>query len=245
MVFRGTSLARFLQWLNSVSLSQENEEARRFHLFLNMSCPQDTPPPDFPRDSLHAQWDFLSKHVDTHEIWSQKVLSFLAKKEMPSSTPHTVVGSKVSEALQQINQKGNAGSTKPTGASGADRIPAYALFSLYVRWSAKPKTAYPMSPAKLVAVLKDIFGQNEVCFITDDLLRGQENGLKSGYTVIGAKPEAERHVAQPRTVDDSAFLLTIRKADRQPWRPRTRGTEPAAKRQRTQDTPSPASPSDP
>ena len=29
-----------------------------------------------------------------------------------------------------------------------------------------------MSPAKLAALLTDVFGQNEVCFITDDLLRG-------------------------------------------------------------------------
>ena len=58
-----TSLARFLQWLNGVPPSQENEEARRFHLFLNLSCTQDAPPLDFPRDSLYAQWEFLSKHV--------------------------------------------------------------------------------------------------------------------------------------------------------------------------------------
>ena len=93
-----------------------------------------------------------------------------------------------------------------------------------------------MSPAKLAALLKDVFGQNEVCFINDDLPKGQENGSKSGYTVIAAKRTAEQHVALPRTVDDSAFLLTIQKADRQPWRPWTKGSEPAAKRQRTQES---------
>ena len=97
-------------------------------------------------------------------------------------------------------------------------IPAF-TFGLYVRWSAKARTSYPISPAKLAALLKDVFGQNEVCFITDDLLRGQENALNSGYTVVGAKPTAEQHVAHPRTVDDSAFPVTIQTADRQPWRP--------------------------
>ena len=99
-----------------------------------------------------------------------------------------------------------------------------------------------MSPAKLAAPLIDIFRQIELCLIIDDLLRGQQNGLKSEYTVIRAKLIAEQHVVQPRTVDDTAFFLTIQKADRQPWRPWSKGTEPAAKRQQTQKTPSPASP---
>ena len=46
-------------------------------------------------------------------------------------------------------------------------------------------------------------------------------------------------------MDDNAFLLTIQKADRQPWRPWTKGTKWAAKRQQTQETPAPASPSTP
>ena len=69
-----------------------------------------------------------------------------------------------------------------------------------------------MSPAKLAALLKDVFRQNEVCFITDDLLGIQENGSKSGYTVIGGKPTARccpllhyaqlywTHPGQPRNV---------------------------------------------
>ena len=156
------------------------------HLFLNLSCPQDTSPPDFRRDSLYAQWAFLSKHVDTHEVWCQTVLSFLASTEMQCSTRHTAADNKVGEALQQNNQKGKAGSTKSTENSGGGPDPSIYSFALYVRWSAKANTAYPMSLAKLAALLKDVFGQNEVCFITDDLLRGQGNGSKSGYTVIGA-----------------------------------------------------------
>ena len=214
-----------------MSPSPENEEARRFHLFLNLSCPQDAPPPDFPRDSLYAQWEFLSKHVSAHETWSQSVLSFLASKKLRTPIRHQATEGKVDEALQQNNQKGSTASARTTSNSGGGPDPSIYSFGLYVRWSAKARTSYPMSPAKLAALLKDVFGQNEVCFITDDLLRGQEGGSKSGYTVLGAKPTAEQHVTQPRTVDDNAFLLTIQKADRQPWRPWTKGTsESAAKR---------------
>ena len=88
-----------------------------------------------------------------------------------------------------------------------------------------------MCLAKLAALVEDVFGQNEVCFITNDPLRGQDNGSKLGCTVIGAKPTAEQHPGQPRAVVDGAFLLTIQKANRQPWRPWTKGMEPAAKRQ--------------
>ena len=121
-----------------------------------MPCPQDAPPPDFDRYSLYAQWEFLSKHVDTHEIWSQTVLSFLASKEMRSPTQHTAPDNKVGEALQQNNQNGNAGSTKSTGTLGGDPDLSFCSFALYVRWSAKAKTTYPMSPAKLAALLKDV-----------------------------------------------------------------------------------------
>ena len=177
----GAARAQFLQWLSSVSPSQESEEARRFHPFLNLFCPQDAPPPDFPRDSLYAQWEFLSKHVDTHEMWSQTVLSLLAGKEMQSSTQHTAANNKVSEALQQNNQKGIAGSTKSTGNSRGGPDPSIYSFALYAKWAVKAKTIYPMSPAKLAALLQDVFGQNEVCFIADNLLRGQENGGGGGY----------------------------------------------------------------
>ena len=241
----GTCLARFLQWLNGVPPSQENEEAR---LFLNLSCPQDAPPPDFPRASLYAQWEFLSKHVSAHETWSQSVLSFLASKEIQTPIRHQATDEKVGEALRQNNQKGSTVSAKTASNSRGGPDSSIYSFGLYVRWSTKARTSYPMSPAKLAALLKHVFGQNEVCFITDDLLRGQEGGSKSGYTVLGAKPTAEQHVTQPRTVDHSAFLVTIQKADRQPWRPWTKGSsEPAAKRQRTHEspTPSPTAPSTP
>ena len=160
------------------------------------SCSQSILPPGrpFPRDCLYAQWEFLSNHIDTHEIWSHTVFSFLASKEMQSSTHHTATDNKVGEALQQENQKGNTGCNKSAGNSGGGPDFNIYSFALYVRWSVKAKTPYPMSPAKLAGLLKDVFGQNEVCFVTDDLLRGQENGSKSGYTVISAKPTAEQHV---------------------------------------------------
>ena len=91
---------------------------------------------------------------------------------MQSPTQHLATDEKVSEALQQNNQKGSAGPAKSTGNSGGHPDPSIYSFGLYVWWSAKALTSYPMSPAKLVALLKDVFGQNEVCFITDDLLRG-------------------------------------------------------------------------
>ena len=47
---------------------------------------------------------------------------------------------------------------------------------------------------------------------------------------------------QPRVVDDIAFLLHIQKSDRQLWRPWNKVSEPAAKRQRTQESPSPQRP---
>ena len=132
---------------------------------------------------------------------------------MQSSTQHTAADNKVGEALQQNNQKGNLGSTKSTGNSRGGPDPSIYSFALYVRWSAKAKTAYPISAAKLAALLKnDVFGQNEGYFITDDLLKGQKNGSKSGYTVISAKPTAEQHVGQACTVDDSAFLFIIHKS---------------------------------
>ena len=61
---------------------------------------------------------------------------------------------------------------KSTGNCGGGPDPSIYSFGLYVRWLAKARTSYPMSPAKLAALLTDVFGQNEVCFITDDLLRG-------------------------------------------------------------------------
>ena len=76
--------------------------------------------------------------------------------------------------------------------------------------------AHPMSPGKPAALLKDVFRQNEVCFITNNPVRGQNNGSKSPYIVLGAKPKAEQHVTQSRTVDDSAFIVTIKKVKRQP-----------------------------
>ena len=127
---KSTSLSRFLQWLNGVPPSQENKEARRFHLFLNLSCPQDAPPPDFPRDSLYAQWEFLSKHVNAHETWSQSVLSFLASKEIQSPTRHLATDEKVGEALQQNNQKGSTAPAKTTGNSGGGPDPSIYSFGL-------------------------------------------------------------------------------------------------------------------
>ena len=81
------------------------------------------------------------------------VLSFLASKEMQPPTQHAVTSEKVGEALQQNNQKGSAGSAKSTGSSGGGPDPTIYSFALYVRWSAKAWTAYPMSPAKLAALL--------------------------------------------------------------------------------------------
>ena len=84
-----------------------------------------------------------------------------------------------------------------------------------------------------------------LCVLASCALTRHENGSKSGYTVIGAKPTAKQHTARPRAVDDNAFLLTIQKNDRQPWRPWTKGSEPADKMQRTQESSSPAAPSTP
>ena len=123
---RSTSLSRFLQWLNGVSSSHENEEARRFHLFLNLSCPEEAPSPYFPRDSLYAQGKFLSKHVDAHETWSQSVVSILARKQMQSPTRHLATHEKVSEALQAP--------AKSTGNSGGGPDASIYSFGLNVRW---------------------------------------------------------------------------------------------------------------
>ena len=159
---------------------------------------------------------------------------------MQSPTRHLATDGKVSEAFHQNNQKGSTASANSTGDLGGGPNASISSFGLYVRWSVKARTSYPMSPAKLAALLKDVFGQKEVCFITDDLLRIHENGSKSGYTVLGAKPTAEQHVAQPRAVDGSACLVSILKVDGQPWRPWTKGSEPEAKRQRTHESPSPS-----
>ena len=44
-----------------------------------------------------------------------------------------------------------------------------------------------MSSKNVAPLSKDVFGQNVVWFITDDFLRGQDNGSKSRHTVIGGK----------------------------------------------------------
>ena len=61
---------------------------------------------------VHAQLEFLSKHVDTHETWSQVVLSFLGSKEMQSPTQRSATDEKVSEPLPQNNQTRSARSAK-------------------------------------------------------------------------------------------------------------------------------------
>ena len=92
----------------------------------------------------------------------------------------------------------------------------------------------PMSPGKPAALSKDVFKQNEVCFITNNPLRGQHNGFKSRYMVIGAKPKAKQHVTQARTVDDSAFIVTIKKVKRQSPFPWTKG-RPAPEKEKSQE----------
>ena len=58
------------------------------------------------------------------------------------------------------------------------------------------KNSPPYVPRQIGSLSKDIFRQNELCFITGDLLGGPENGSKSEYTVIGAKPTAEQHIVK-------------------------------------------------
>ena len=68
-----------------------------------------------------------------------------------------------------------------------------------------------MSSAKLAALPNDVFGQNEVCPIIDNLLREQGNGSKSRYTVIGAKTTTEQHITQSGIPDDIALLSPFTK----------------------------------
>ena len=111
--------------------------------------------------------------------------------ETQSPIQHLAADDKGGEALQQNNQKGSAGSAKSTGNFWG-RPRSQHLFVCNLRTVISvPRTTYLMSSAKLVALLKDVFRRNEACFIIDDLVKGQANGSKPGYTGIGAKPTAQ------------------------------------------------------
>ena len=53
------SLPKFLQWLNAILAPREQESAKSFHLFMNLTYVSDCLAVDFPTESLYSQWEYL------------------------------------------------------------------------------------------------------------------------------------------------------------------------------------------
>ena len=83
---------------------------------------------------------------------------------------------------------------------------------LNVRCTTKPKIAHPMPSAKLATILNRAFKQNEVCYLFGVMLQGHDNKSKPGYPLIGLKLYVESRISNPRTIDDIAFNIMVRKA---------------------------------
>ena len=71
------SLPKFLQWLNAVPAAREPDLAKSFHLLMNLTCVSDCPGPDFPRESLYSQWEYLTRNAAQHPTWGSAVQAFL------------------------------------------------------------------------------------------------------------------------------------------------------------------------
>ena len=57
------SLPKSLQWLNAVPAAREPDSAKSFHLFLILIRVSDCPGPDFPKESLYSQWEYVTRNA--------------------------------------------------------------------------------------------------------------------------------------------------------------------------------------
>ena len=193
------SLPKFVQWLNAVPAAREADSAKSFHLFIYFSCVSDCPGPDFPRESLYSQWEYLTRNATQHPTWGSAFQAFIVQQSIQSrSEPAAVAASAAVTAAQSQNQAGGGGgggsasSSRATSRGGWTDAHCFPI-AVYIRSTAKQNVHRPCTSSKLGSVTRTVFGADHV---THPLKPGEDWGLCGPAWRSGLRPKASR-VARP------------------------------------------------